>query len=380
MAEMASVLMKVVEGGKPEHCLTQPTIDLLKTLCPASNDTAHSWNVEDLLTRLHQIIEATKAPTQSFIPLSASIGGAAIDAHIVCKASDELVMFMCNMCELGGQKRASHGSGKINYISDFFLTLGAMGTDIRVFTTNIDLCVEAALVQLSQRPQANRRPDMVLIDGFESALVPTFGFDCYRRESKSFGDRIPVYLWKLHGSIDWTYSRPAPPSVPNEISDGLAQAGFSDQSIIVRRVDGELWKQLYDSGALHSPLPEDSPRRVVFPTPAKYSQTYTYPYINLYESFRRTLQDIELLICVGTSFPDQHIRSAIRSFVERDNTLLFVADPKMGDEALAKLFGKATTIQPVIQKGFEDFVSEFMALESGLVTKNTQAKASEAGK
>src|SRR3972149_4691462 len=106
---------------------------------------------------------------------------------------------------------------------------------VRVFSTNIDLCVEAALVRLSQRPRADRRPGVVLVDGFESAILPTFNMGCYRREAASFGDRCAVYYWKLHGSIDWTYSQ----SIGADGS-GEGEAAYSVQSIIVRRVDGDL--------------------------------------------------------------------------------------------------------------------------------------------
>jgi hypothetical protein len=91
------------------------------------------------------------------------------------------------------------------------------------------------LVRLSQRPRADRRPDLVLVDGFESAILPTFNMGCYRREMASFGERCAVYYWKLHGSIDWIYSQAIGTAGP-----GQGEAAYSDQSIIVRRVDGSV--------------------------------------------------------------------------------------------------------------------------------------------
>jgi thiamine pyrophosphate-dependent acetolactate synthase large subunit-like protein len=79
---------------------------------------------------------------------------------------------------------------------------------------------------------------------------------------------------------------------------------------------------------------------------------------------KRTLEEIELLICIGTSFPDQHIRSAIRSFVERDNTLLFVVDPQGKSDNLKSLFGVSRSVQPVISMGFSPFVKEFKSLDA----------------
>ncbi|NQT20117.1 MAG: SIR2 family protein [Planctomycetes bacterium] len=227
-----------------------------------------------------------------------------------------------------------------------------------MFTTNIDLCVEAAMVRLSQRPRPDRRPDLVLVDGFESAILPTFNMGCYTRATSTPGNRCALYYWKLHGSVDWTYAQPL------KGTGGEEGEGFSDRSIIVRRVDGKLWADLAECGALHAKATAEDQPIVIFPTPAKYSQTYTFPYMDMFEAFRRTLEEVELLICVGTSFPDQHIRSAVRSFVERDNTLLFVVDPQVTGDTLRSLFGESRSVQPVIGMGFEEFVKEFRALEA----------------
>ena len=132
----------------------------------------------------------------------------------------------------------------------------------------------------------------------------------------------------------------------------------------MRRIDNELWGNLANCGALRAKPTAQSRPIVIFPTPAKYSQTYTFPYMDMFEAFRRTLEEVELLICVGTSFPDQHIRSAVRSFVERDNTLLFVVDPHVTFDTLKSFFGQSRSVQPVIGLGFEKFVQEFRTLEA----------------
>ncbi len=149
---------------------------------------------------------------------------------------------------------------------------------------------------------------------------------------------------------------------------------YSDQSIIVRRVAGSLSDKLANCGARSVKQSNGNKRIVIFPTPAKYSQTYTVPYMDLFEAFRRTLEEIELLICIGTSFPDQHIRSAIRSFVERDNTLLFVIDPQVKSDNLKSLFGVSRSVQPVISMEFSLFIQEFKTLDAMPgTTKTTEA-------
>jgi len=363
MAEIADILRSLIRDNKPQHGISKPTLELLKTLCPDDEKSPTSWNIEDLLTRLSQLLDAAGTTNAAFAPVTTAVGSCEIPATAIKQASEELIGFMAKMCDLSSREHPKHGTGKVDYLADFLLAMGSFGRPanrlIRVFSTNIDLCVEAALVRLSQRPRADRRPDFVLLDGFESAVLPTFNMGCYRREAASFGDRCAVYYWKLHGSIDWTYSQAIGANVPTG-----GEAIYSDESIIVRRVDAALSENLAKCGALAAKQPDANQRIVIFPTPAKYSQTYTFPYMDMFEAFRRTLEEIELLICIGTSFPDQHIRSAIRSFVERDNTLLFVVDPQVKSDALKPFFGIARSVQPVISIGFSQFVQEFKALDA----------------
>jgi len=363
MDEIAEILRGQIRDNKPDHGITKPTLDLLKTLCPDDKKTPATWNIEDLLTRLSQLLDAAGAGHAAFAPVTTAVGKSEIPSKAIRQTSEELIGFMAQMCDLSSHKHSTHGTGKVDYLADFFVALALFGKPanklVRVFSTNIDLCIEAAFVRLSQRPRADRRADLVLVDGFESAILPTFNMGCYRREAASFGDRCAVYYWKLHGSIDWTYSQAIG-------ADGAAkgEVGYSDQSIIVRQVDKGLLGKLANCGALSAKQPNANHRIVIFPTPAKYSQTYTVPYMDLFEAFRRTLEEIELLICIGTSFPDQHIRSAIRSFVERDNTLLFVVDPQVKSDNLKSLFGVSRSVQPVISIGFMQFVQEFRALDA----------------
>ena len=370
MAEVANILRGLIRDNKPEYGITEPTIRLLKTLCPDDGKAPANWNIEELLTRLSQLLDVTGTALAAFAPVTTAVGKSEISAKAISLAWEDLIGFMALMCALSSRQHTNHGTGKVDYLADFFLAMASFGKPanrlMRVFSTNIDLCVEAALVRLSQRSRATRRPDLVLVDGFESAILPTFSMGCYQREAASFGDRCAVYYWKLHGSIDWTYSHPIGDGGTSELA-----AGFSDQSIIVRQIDNKLSEDLATCGATSSKQPDGNQRIVIFPTPMKYSQTYTFPYMDMFEAFRRTLEEIELLICIGTSFPDQHIRSAIRSFVERDNTLLFIVDPQVNSDYLQSLFGVSRAIQPVISMGFFRFVQEFKALDAMIGSRKT---------
>lgn len=362
MPEIATILRKMIQANKPDHSITEPTLDLLRDLCAADGQNAQSWNIEDLLTRLFQLLDAATDSGVGFTPTKTVVGSTELSVAAVTKATEELTRFMADMCSLESRRLAGHGAGSIEYLSDFLLAMATFGKPatklIRVFTTNIDLCIEAAAVRLSQRTRAERRPDLVLVDGFETGVLPIFSMNCYRRRDELSGDRCAVYYWKLHGSVDWTYSQPVgKPSAENP-------SRFSNRSIIVRRVADSLRASLESCGALTHKTSDGDQPIVIFPTPAKYLQTYTVPYMDLFEAFRRTLEEVELLICIGTSFPDQHIRSAIRAFVERDNTLFFVIDPDGSMEALQKLFGPSRSLQPVISSGLLQFVKDFKALDA----------------
>lgn len=240
-----------------------------------------------------------------FSPATASIGKIPLTSDVLETASKQLLLFMANRCELSASKQANHGTGSIEYLSDFILPFSAFGNSLKVFTTNIDLCFEAAMVRLSQRPRLSPRPDLILVDGFDTGLITTFDLRNYRREFPLRNDLRPVYYWKLHGSIDWTFSSPIDVIDVNNNAERLhVTPTFSDESIIVRRLEDKKWEELYNCGALSSPVDSCKERIVVFPTPAKYLQTYTFPYMDLFEAFRRTLEEIELLIMIGTSFPD----------------------------------------------------------------------------
>jgi len=365
MIEMSAMLREMIMGDKPEHEISSKTLETLKLLLVTTTDDRIIWNIEQLLTRLHQLHQASSGAGLPFVPTTAAIGKKELDPEDIQRASNELLLFLAKMCELSAKEHADHGNGSVEYLSDFIRIFSAFGNVLNIFTVNIDLCIEAAMVRLSQRPRQLRRPDFPMVDGFDTCLVPTFDLSNYRRNISPRDDLRPVYYWKLHGSVDWTFSSPLGESPSSQQSDdGNEDHSFNDQSIIMRKSDIGRWEELHKCDALSLPPDTTKGRIAIFPTPEKYLQTYTFPYMDLFEAFRRTLEEIELLLVVGTSFPDQHILSAVRSFVQRDNVQLFVVDPSMNRNKLVELFGDFGTIQPVISMGFNDFIQQFAELES----------------
>ncbi len=230
------------------------------------------------------------------------------------------------------------------------------------------MCVEAAIVKISQRPKGKTYSRFHLIDGFSSGIVPVFDITNFVwKLADAHRDTVPVYYWKLHGSVDWTYS------MPFDNKEDINSIEFGDDAIICKRIPDPQWQVFYECGALATQRTDKSQNAVIFPTPIKYSQTYTNPYMDLYEAFRRTLEEAELLLVVGTSFPDQHIKSVIRNFVQRKNTLLYVVDPKLNRDKLISIFGHSDAIQDVIRLGFRNFVSKLKEAKDLRVSEKVSA-------
>jgi hypothetical protein len=71
---------------------------------------------------------------------------------------------------------------------------------------------------------------------------------------------------------------------------------------ICRNLDNDTLKKFQNAGAISKEVKFDNLKTMIFPTPSKYSQAFNNPYMDLYQAFRRTLEMIELLLVVGTSF------------------------------------------------------------------------------
>lgn len=369
MKEMADILKEEIKSEKSTHNISIDTLKLLSKLIKAGKGEKGKdeevWNIEQLITRLHRIKEAivTDSP---FKGIKGSIDKEELDGEKIQNAEIELIQYMAMMCRFNPSNliKRENGSGSIEYISDFIHLLSEFQESLRIFTTNIDLCIEAAIVRLSQLKRTKTTKDYILVDGFGSSPIPTFDKRNYViKQTETSSNVFPIYLWKLHGSIDWTYSNP----IDSEQSGSVSRSQFNDDSIICKRVESTLWEEFYNAKALGVDTKSKRQEVIIFPTPEKYFLTYSNPYIDLHESFRRTLEqnNVQLLLVVGTSFPDQHIKSAIKSFLNRENTYMFIVNPdkKLDEEFLRDMFGSTHSIQPVIKLGFKDFVYKLKQLE-----------------
>lgn len=372
MYEMAKMLMDEISRGGNKYFDKNATKVLLCILGKKPEEDGKKikggnqypkWNIEDLLTRLHQIKEAIEG-SEDFPKVETKIGELEISKEEIFLVEEKLLEFIIDCYKLDANKRTEHGDGNVEYIAEFIKLISEFVRSIRIITTNNDLCIEASLVLLSQHKQNGVSKKYYLVDGFSHGLIPTFSIENFAIEKFGTHDTVPLYLWKMHGSIDWIFTN----SFRKKTNESNI---FNDESIICKMTSESLCKDLFEAGAIAEDISKDKSKIMIFPTPTKYSQTYTFPYMDLYESFRRILEESELLLAIGTSFPDRHINSAIKSFLRRDNTHLYLVDPEITDEGLRKIFGELKTIKPVIKSGFKTFVELISKLEKEEILEET---------
>lgn len=158
---------------------------------------------------------------------------------------------------------------------------------LKIFTTNYDLCFEAAASQTG----------FVVLDGFSFSLPRRFsslhyGLEIVQRASNGHENLEPIdnlfQLFKLHGSVNWNKSE----------------------------VGVEL---------------QDTPTNPCFIHPAitKYQQAFEQPYLEMVSHYLEALRHTDqTLIVIGFGFADSHLTTPIQSALESSNKFrLVVVDP-----------------------------------------------------
>lgn len=164
-----------------------------------------------------------------------------------------------------------------------------------IFSLNYDTLVE----------QASDATGVVLLDGFVGTQCRVFRpesweQDLYFPAETTEGrvhrfDRV-LHLYKLHGSITWTSHR-------RSIEDpyGIRSSAFDPKST--------------------QPI-------LIFPTPAKYSETLGLPYSELFRRFANALvRPQSVLFTIGYGFGDEHVNAIIRQALAVPSFTLVIVDP-----------------------------------------------------
>ena len=158
---------------------------------------------------------------------------------------------------------------------------------LKIFTTNYDLCFEAAAASIGITP----------IDGF-SFTQPRrfdprfFAFDIVRRakgqdETHDFVEGV-FQLLKIHGSVDW------------DIKEGKIIQSLSPEQPCL-----------------------------VYPASTKYEQSYSQPHLEIMSQFQGILREPNTcLVTVGFGFNDNHLTAPILAAADSNPSLrLLVVDP-----------------------------------------------------
>ena len=154
---------------------------------------------------------------------------------------------------------------------------------LRVFTLNYDLCVEKSCKQA----------------GVERGFGEDKFWDWKIFENEAQLDSN-IFLYKLHGSIDW-------------IRDDRGKLTYKDKGIPSEQIE------------------------IIFGT--TYKLQYIDPFLFFaYEFRKRLMTDVQLLICVGYGFADEHINGIITQALNGDHSrkMLVISpnDPQKVDQAL----------------------------------------------
>ena len=176
----------------------------------------------------------------------------------------------------------------IEYFKGFLRFLNEYKYLIRIFSLNYDRCIEEACGE----ENINR--------GFDT--------DNHLWSWKNFGNEEKsnqnVYLYKLHGSIDWTKT----------------------QSGHIKEKKGDI---------------SEGDEALIFGT--AYKLQYLDPFLFLINEFRQKTLDVktEAIICIGYSFGDEHINGIIKQSI-KDNTnrkIIVVSPSENKKEKIIKKLG-----------------------------------------
>lgn len=201
--------------------------------------------------------------------------------------------------------------GKANYYSCLFKFQNEFNFPFRVFSLNYDLCLEKHI------------GESILERGFDENREWN-----WRRFEDNENASVDIYLYKMHGSIDWD-----------------------------RRSDGIL---TYSDEIAQIPQPD-----LIFGT--NYKLQYIDPYLFYAYEFRRYTLESQLIVTIGYGFGDEHINGIIQQSLRTDpKRIIFCitkAEDKFWDEKQKQIFHSLYNINR------DQIIMWNMSAKSFLITK-----------
>lgn len=200
----------------------------------------------------------------------------------------------------------TNGASKkvLEYYKTFYQKIALRNKDlsrIRVFTTNNDLFNETALDSLN----------IHYINGFGGGLrkyfnPALFNYTWSKRMDTSIDKYEPVenmvYLYKIHGSINWQETK-------HKMNNYFNIEELSPQQI----------------------SPEKSV--LIYPTPTKQDKSLGVPYVDLFREFQnKLLEPHSVLFVIGYGFNDRHVNDIIYRALATNSTINVVIFSKKPEE------------------------------------------------
>lgn len=141
---------------------------------------------------------------------------------------------------------------------------------VELFTVNYDLLIETALEKLG----------VAYFDGYVGALEARFRSDLVEATLTEDRQSVPgwmVRVWKLHGSVHWSWNTDPRP--------GVVRLGRA--------------------------VPDGQPA-AIYPSDAKYDESRRVPFVVLQDRLRRAINQPETLVLIsGYAFADQHLNEML---------------------------------------------------------------------
>ncbi len=197
----------------------------------------------------------------------------------------------------------------------------------KVFTLNYDTLFE----------QAGRKGNFTIIDGFSFSFPRyfsgrNFDYDIVSinksrlKEEDNFIKRV-FHLYKPHGSVDWEKTK-----------QGIKQGDFISKALMI------------------------------YPKDSKYESSYEQPFFEMMSRFQQSLRkDNVLLICIGFSFNDKHIVTAIQEALEQNTSFQLMVVNKgvdtQNNKWLYEIAKKHSNVV-LISELFNDFADNYPTLKS----------------
>ncbi len=265
--------------------------------------TEVSYNIERLVVSLDELSRREDHPIYPFIgawnPRLTQVAGQ--EFRLVDQFKTKILeKLRHDWIEINNYERAAYFSGLVNFQKE-------LNFPLHVFTLNYDLCVERAYqTHYNEFPERGFGKDRYWSHGLLDESAP--------EESR-------IYLYKLHGSIDWF----------RDASN--KRLTFSDSTSKIRVDEGEL----------------------IFGT--TYKLQYIDPFLFLVYQLRRRSLEARLIIVVGYGFGDEHINGILNQALRGDMGKKLLAVTWFGD-------GIQEADRSKMEERFGAYVSQQLGLEA----------------